>query len=110
MDEEGQLIEGLGGEGSPTWEYVPDVMQDKDIEVAVHNALLLDPVLEVTDFLFRSEDGVVGLHGRVNTEDEHRRAVDLVLGLPGVKRVEDWVEVLHPEAPGPPQPEDLPLD
>ncbi|MCL5959679.1 MAG: BON domain-containing protein [Chloroflexi bacterium] len=84
---------GIGSPGPPAGGYPPERKADKDITAAVEDAFFLDPDLPETQFRFRTENGIVYLSGFATSEDEMRRAVDVALGVEGVREVINEISV-----------------
>ena len=84
---------GASGGGPPAGGYPPDPRSDQQITDAVKTAFFLDPDFSERQFHVETIDGVVRLSGDVRTEDEHRRALDVVVAVEGVRRIVDELVV-----------------
>jgi osmotically-inducible protein OsmY len=85
---------GLGSEGPPAGGYPPDNKGDKELTSAVETALFLEPNIDESRFVIRTENGVVSVVGTAKSDDERQRVLDLALGIDGVREVIDQVRVV----------------
>lgn len=74
----------------------PQVIEDAQTVARVRSALVNDPQLGVRPIEVRVTAGTAHLTGRVGSEDEARRLVDLVRGVAGVVDVRSDVQVVAP--------------
>jgi osmotically-inducible protein OsmY len=65
----------------------PRTDSDKDITLAVREALFVDPELSEHDFEVSTRDGVVTIAGQVKSEQLRQRALDIIWDLDGVRDV-----------------------
>jgi len=80
---------GASGGGPPSEGYPPSPRTDQQVTDAVYEAFFLDPDFGEKQFHVETIGGVVRLSGDVRTEEERRRALDIVTGVQGVQRVID---------------------
>ena len=67
--------------------------EDKEITEGVRDAFILDPELDATSLDPHTENGIVHLHGTVLNERARQRAIDVALGVEGVKTVSDHLRI-----------------
>lgn len=90
------LVAGLlsGGCGStPHNRSTGEVIDDTTILAKVKAALVNDPVISARSIKVDVYKGDVTLSGAVNSEVEKKKAEDIVVGVNGVKTVEDKLVV-----------------
>jgi hyperosmotically inducible protein len=82
--------------------YVPSYADTDDrIEAAAKNSYVFKNYLKDDDVKVDSKDGTVTLTGTVNNESHKSLAQDTVSGLPGVKKVDNRLEVTGESAKNP---------
>lgn len=84
---------GVGGPEPIAPIHPREPREDKELVEAVRTAFFLDPEIAAMRFEIRVEDGVVYLHGTVDSEGMRQRAVEVALGVEGVKEVRDHIIV-----------------
>src|SRR6266850_8277285 len=72
---------------------------DHRIEAAAKNSYVFRTYLKNDDITIESKGGMVTINGTVAEESHKMLARDTVNGLPGVKRVDDHLQIKAPEAP-----------
>ena len=70
-----------------------DRREDADTEAAVFDALLADPQLHAANLDATFGDGTVTLRGEVESPEQRATAERIALGVPGVSRVHNRLEV-----------------
>jgi hyperosmotically inducible protein len=66
---------------------------DRQITEQIRTALYKNPALASNDISVQTKDGVVYLHGLVDTNVQRAAVKELVQGLAGVKRIVDSLEL-----------------
>jgi hyperosmotically inducible periplasmic protein len=66
---------------------------DDDIESSAKKSYVFETYLKADDIKIKAEDGVVSLTGTVSEESHRSLAQETVVGLPGVKSVDNRLEV-----------------
>lgn len=72
---------------------------DKQIESAARQSQIYQQHLKNDDIRIKSQDGFVTLTGAVENESEKRMAEEMMENLPGVKGVENKLEIAEPRTP-----------
>ncbi len=84
---------GVGGPEPIAPIYRKEPREDKELQEGVRTAFFLDPDLDESQFEIRVVDGVVHLHGTVQSEETRQKATQVALGVEGVKDVRDHLVV-----------------
>ena len=84
---------GVGGPEPITPVHPPDPRDDKDVTEGVKDAFFLDPDLAESQFEVETRNHIVILRGKVGSDAERRRAVQVALGVEGVEDVRDEITV-----------------
>ncbi len=84
---------GVGGPEPFSGPPVREEKEDKEISDAIRQAFFLDPDLPEKLFKVKTVDGVVHLGGFAASDEEMQRALEVALGVEGVKDVVNQVVV-----------------
>jgi hyperosmotically inducible protein len=87
--------------------YLFNVNTDDHITAAAKKSFALKSDLKGDDIQVQSQDGAVTLTGTVGEEPHLSLAAETVAGLPGVKRVDNRLEVRAPSVISGPNPHNL---
>lgn len=80
---------GMGGEG-PAFDLTSLApTTDAEIELGIHEALVLDPDVDANDVVVTVESGVAYLAGHLASREQRRQAVKAAGLVHGVRRVVD---------------------
>jgi osmotically-inducible protein OsmY len=88
------LALGCAGYRDGSTRTVGEFTDDVGIQSRVKVALLADDEIKGLAINTEVRRGVVTLHGRVGSQEQKRRVVDLASGIKGVIRVEDRLTVV----------------
>lgn len=79
------------------YRYYPEgrnyYMHSSSLSTPVQTAINSDPMLKNQNINVKTNESTVALTGVVGTETQKRQAVAIVLGVPGVKYVDDNIQV-----------------
>src|SRR5262245_20664825 len=83
----------LGVSGCRTTQSPGTQVDDAWITTKINSKLVADPDVKMTDVSVQTDEGVVTLTGRVESEAERREAVKLARETQGVNSVRDMLRV-----------------
>ena len=83
------VISTLGCAGSSTRQSTGAYVDDSVITTKVKSAILNEPSLKVTDIKVETDNNVVQLSGRVDSQADMNKAVALARSVPGVTSVKN---------------------
>ena len=92
----------VGGAGAAGYEIAKDdrsistKFDDASITTAIKTKLLTDERINALDVNVDTYEGVVTLHGHVDTRSDRGRAIEIASGVKGVRSVKSELRVLPP--------------